>query len=136
MKPAAFKIYTAVILFLAMRALGNASMAAGLKHVPDLISASPVLYISVMAHPLVAVGVISLILSLLARMALLSLADLTYVLPVTAIGYVINVVLGRVFLHETVSYHRWVGTFLIFLGAALVAPAAGNTTAIAEEPAE
>lgn len=119
-----------------MRALGNASMAAGLKHVPDLISASPVLYISVMAHPLVAVGVISLILSLLARMALLSLADLTYVLPVTAIGYVINVVLGRVFLHETVSYHRWVGTFLIFLGAALVAPAAGNTTAIAEEPAE
>lgn len=136
MKPAAFKIYMAVILFLAMRSLGNAAMAAGLKNVPDLISANPVLYISAMAHPLVAVGVVSLVLSLLARMALLSLADLTYVLPVTAIGYVLNVVLGRVFLHETVSYHRWLGTFLIFLGAALVAPAAGNTTTLAQEPGE
>ncbi len=57
---------------------------------------------------------------LLMRMALLSVADLSYVLPVTAVGYVLSTVLARVFLHETVSTERWLGTLLIFAGTALV----------------
>jgi uncharacterized membrane protein len=52
-------------------------------------------------------------------MVLLSHADLSYVLPVTAIGYVIATFLGKTFLHEAVSGQRWFGTALIFVGAAL-----------------
>ena len=59
-------------------------------------------------------------------MALLSLADLSYVLPVTAVGYVIAAFLGKTFLSETVSNQRWLGTALIFLGAALVSSRPGR----------
>jgi uncharacterized membrane protein len=42
------------------------------------------------------------------------------VLPVTSIGYVLNAVMGAVFLGEVVSLLRWTGTALIVAGAALV----------------
>ena len=44
-------------------------------------------------------------------------ADLSFVLPVTAVGYVLNAILGAVFLHEHVSVMRWAGTALIMTGA-------------------
>jgi len=52
-------------------------------------------------------------------MALLSISDLSFVLPVTAVGYAISVFLGKTVLHEEVTSLRWLGTALIFLGAAL-----------------
>jgi uncharacterized membrane protein len=87
-----------------------------------------------MLNPFVALGVVALILALLTRMALFSLADLSFVLPVTAVGYVIAVFLGKVFLHETVTHQRWLGTLLIFAGAALVGSTSRNTTTPAENP--
>ena len=65
-------------------------------------------------------GVALLILWMLSRMALLGWADLTYVLPVTALGYVLSTALAAVFLGEAVSARRWAGTVLIVLGTALV----------------
>jgi drug/metabolite transporter (DMT)-like permease len=53
-------------------------------------------------------------------MALLSWADLSYVLPVTALGYVANALLGRYFLSEQISPQRWAGTLLIVAGTTLV----------------
>ena len=66
-------------------------------------------------------GVALLILWLLARMTLLSWADLSWVLPVTAIGYVLSALAGQVFFHEPVTGVRWLGTALIAVGAAVVA---------------
>ncbi len=68
------------------------------------------------------VGVIVLIAWMLARMTLLSWADLSWVLPVTALGYVLSVVAGLVFFQEQIALSRWAGTALIAVGAALVAP--------------
>jgi len=42
-------------------------------------------------------------------MALLSWADLSYVLPVTSVGYVLAALAGRLFLSEQVSPARWAG---------------------------
>jgi drug/metabolite transporter (DMT)-like permease len=53
-------------------------------------------------------------------MAMLSWADLTYVLPVTALGYVISAILGWAFLAETITAARWAGVFLIVAGTTLV----------------
>jgi drug/metabolite transporter (DMT)-like permease len=117
---AALKTFAVLLLFLALKAAGNSSMAWGMKQVPEKMSMDPALYLRAMLNPFVALGVIALILALLTRMALLSLADLSFVLPVTAIGYVIAVILGKVFLHETITHQRWLGTLLIFAGAALV----------------
>jgi drug/metabolite transporter (DMT)-like permease len=68
----------------------------------------------------VVLGVSLLILWMLSRMTLLSWADLSYVLPVTALGYVLTVFMGRVFLLEHVSWQRWAGALLIVGGVQLV----------------
>ena len=122
------KTYSVLVFFLALKAAGNSAMAWGMKQVPEKMSMNPALYLHAMLNPFVAMGVVALILALLTRMALLSLADLSFVLPVTAVGYVIAVFLGKAFLHETVSNQRWLGTLLIFAGAILVGSTSRNTT--------
>jgi uncharacterized membrane protein len=122
------RVCAIVLLFIALRAAGNLSLAWGMKHFPQSMSANPLPFIAAMFHPFVAFGILALILALLVRMALLSMADLSYVLPVTAVGYVIAAFLGKTFLHETVSAQRWLGTILIFIGAVLVGSTAHSTT--------
>lgn len=122
------RVGAVLLLFIALKAVGNLFMAWGMKHFPQSMSTNPIPYLRAMLDPFVALGVIALILALLVRMALLSLADLSYVLPVTAIGYIIAAFLGRTFLHETVSAQRWLGTILIFIGAMMVGTTAHSTT--------
>ncbi len=126
------RTYWIVFLFIALKALGNFALAWGMKHTAEPASANPLHYLRAMLDPAVAAGVILLIISLLTRMALLSLADLSFVLPVTAIGYVLAALIGKYFLNETVSTQRWIGTVLIFIGAALVSSTSQSTT---KEPA-
>ena len=66
-------------------------------------------------------GIGLLILWMVSRMTLLGWADLSYVLPVTALGYVLSVAMAVMFLGEAVSPRRWAGAVLIVLGTALVA---------------
>jgi uncharacterized membrane protein len=71
-------------------------------------------------QPAVVVGVGLLIVWALARMALLSWADLSFVLPVTAVGYVLSAAAGMAFFGEHVAAERWLGAVLVTAGAALV----------------
>lgn len=68
----------------------------------------------------VALGIMLLIFWTVSRMTLLSWADLSYVLPVTSIGYVLTAVAGRILLAEQITPGRWAGTALITAGAILV----------------
>ena len=81
---------------------------------------TPLSYILVLFRPTVAFGVALLVLWMLSRMALLSWADLSYVLPVTAIGYVLVALVGRLLLHESITGRRWTGILLIMAGVGLV----------------
>ncbi len=101
--------------------LGNFSLSWGLRQVGRLLSFSPLAYIQALFNPWVALGVSLLIVWLLSHMALLSWADLSYVLPVTAVGYVLAALVGRFFLHEGITSWRWAGILLIMSGVALVA---------------
>ncbi|HLH40832.1 MAG TPA: hypothetical protein VKX39_16900 [Bryobacteraceae bacterium] len=118
--PPKARTYSVLTLFITLKAAGNLSLAWGMKHLPQIMSASPLPYLRAMLDPFVAGGVVALVLALLARMALFSLADLSFILPVTAAGYVLAAILGKTFLHENVSGERWLGTLLIAGGAALV----------------
>lgn len=123
--PAAFKrtrfrtflLVAAVVL---LNAFGDLSLTWGLRHIPQTLAANPLHYVEAMLNPFVAAGITMLILWLLTRMALMSWADLSFVLPVTSIGYVVVALLGRFFLHEHVSGERWLGILLILCGAILV----------------
>lgn len=122
------RVWGVVLLFVALKAAGNLLLAWGLKHYAKPMSVNPVSFVRAMFNPFVASGVAALVLALLVRMALLSLADLSYVLPVTAIGYVIAAFLGKTVLHENVSIQRWIGTVVIVIGAAMVGSTAQMTT--------
>ena len=89
---------------------------------------SPMDYITVLFRPVVSLGVLLLILWLASRMALLSWADLSYVLPVTSVGYVLVAIAGRVLLNEQISATRWLGIALIMAGVALVSGATAPQT--------
>lgn len=73
------------------------------------------------ALPMLVLGVALLILWTLSRMTLMSWADLSYILPVTAIGYVLTAAVGQFVLGEHVTITRWSGTLLIIAGILLVA---------------
>ena len=81
---------------------------------------TPWSYITVLFHPWVALGVVLLVLWMTSRMTLLSWADLSYVLPVTAIGYVLVALVGHALLDEQIPVKRWAGIVLIVAGVALV----------------
>ena len=128
----AIRTYSLLLLFIFLRPLGNLSLAWGTKHFPQALAANPLVYLRAMLDPFVALGIVMLILALLTRMALLSLADLSFVLPVTAVGYVLATLFGKVFLHESVTVQQWLGTILIFAGTGLVGTTKQNTTPVPE----
>lgn len=65
-------------------------------------------------------GIGLLVVSLLSRMTLLTWADLSFVAPVTALGYVLNVAAGAIVFGEAVDALRWMGSLLVVAGSALV----------------
>jgi len=118
------RIFTAIVVL--SNVLGNALLSRGMRRVGALLTLSPLPYIKALFNPWVAMGVSLLILWLLSSMALLSWADLSYVLPVTAIGYVLVALTAKIFLHEQISGWRWAGIALIVAGVTLVS----RTTAV------
>jgi uncharacterized membrane protein len=108
---------------------GNISLSWGMRKTagPGILR-SPLGYITALFDPWVALGVCLLLVWMFSQMALLSWADLSYVLPVTSAGYVLAAIAGRLFLQEQISAARWTGVALIMSGVLLVGRTAHNTT--------
>lgn len=121
-------VFAAIVVV--SNALGNFSLTLGMKHQREALTFSLIRFIEVIFTPYVMLGISLLTLWLFTRMALLSWADLSYVLPVTSMGYVFAAFIGRFFLDEQISWQRWLGTFLIVAGTILV----GLTTPRTTEP--
>jgi uncharacterized membrane protein len=120
------KLLTAFVV--CTNVLGNFAMSWGMKHQAAELGLAPLTYIRLIFTPWVLLGTALLILWLLSRMTLLGWADLSYVLPVTSIGYVMSAVLGKVFFGEQVTWQRWLGTGFIVIGIVFVGLTAANTT--------
>jgi len=111
-------VSTAVV---ASNVIGNYMLSRGLHMVGALVTFLPGPYMHALANPWVTVGVVFMLMWLLTRLALLSWADLSYVLPVTSFAYVLSALLGKLLLGERVSMLRWGGIAAITLGVGLVA---------------
>lgn len=98
--------------------LGNFFMSRGLRHRGAALSGWE--NVQALLNPWVGLGIALLMLWMISRLWFLKLADLTYVLPATSVGYILNAVLGHTLLAEQVSPKRWLGTLLIVAGAAVV----------------
>jgi uncharacterized membrane protein len=112
------RAFAAIVIF--SNAFGNLSLTWGLRYRAEELTASPLSFLRAIFSPWVSLGICLLIAWLISRMLLLSWADLSYVLPVTAFGYVLTAVLSRLFLGEQITPARWAGTLLIMAGVILV----------------
>jgi uncharacterized membrane protein len=126
------KTWICVVVVVFSNAFGDFFMKRGMPGDSQL--GTPLEFIGALFQPWVAAGVALLILWQMSRMALLSWADLSYVLPVTSIGYVVVALLGKVMLNEQITARRWTGITLIVAGVALVSGGAPRTGAGAVHP--
>ena len=125
--PTLLKTTGFLLVVIVANALGNVVLGYGMEQVGSIASYSPadLIYsgLEAMTNPWVLSGVGLLLLFFVAHAIVLSWADLSYVLLVTSIGYVLVAVLSWGFLGERISETRWAGTLLVTLGVAL----AGST---------
>jgi uncharacterized membrane protein len=132
---------TAIVLIIAIFAqtAGDVYLTKGMKAiiVEDASSGrlSQLLEIAlqVAQSPSVLIGTALLIVFFALYSAVLSWADLSFVLPATAFGYVLNVAAGYYFLNETVSPVRWAGAAIITLGVVFVSRSEERTAPLGEE---
>lgn len=110
-----------VAIVIVTNVAGNLALSIGMKQSEGTV-------LGVLLDPYVAGGILLLIGWTVSRMALLSWADLSYVLPVTALGYVLNALVGRYVLLEQVSAERWAGAVLVTVGAMLAGSTAPSRT--------
>ena len=66
-------------------------------------------------------SVVCMAFSFFAFMSLVSVADLSFAVPATALSYVLQTVLAKYFLKERIDWRRWVGALLVSCGVALLA---------------
>jgi drug/metabolite transporter (DMT)-like permease len=121
-----FKTWICTLIVVFSNAFGDFFMKRGLPESARL--AGPLDYVGALFQPWVALGVVLLIIWQLSRMAMLSWADLSYVLPVTSVGYVVVALLGKVMLNEAITGRRWAGIVLIVAGVALVSVGSAPST--------
>jgi len=118
---------TFVVIFLAAlsAAVGETLLSYAMKRTGEMNLADPShwsnLIFSVVRNPYISIGVVLLGVYFFLYLIALSWADLSFVLPLTAVSYIFAALLARFFLGEDISWLRWTGTALIVIGIAFVA---------------
>jgi uncharacterized membrane protein len=104
---------------------GNVFLSKAMKNVEleSFANLYPVI-LQTLHNPGVWIGTALLIVFFALYSAALSWADLSFVLPATSFGYIVNVAAAHYFLNEPVSTTHWAGTFLIATGVILVSRSA------------
>jgi drug/metabolite transporter (DMT)-like permease len=122
-----------IVVVVLSNVIGNVALSHGMRQTGSIISASPLDYLRAFAKPATVAGVLVLVVWMVSNLALLSRADLSFVLPVTASAYVLIAIAGRFWLGEQISAVRWLGIVAITVGVVLAEETPSRTT---EAPAE
>ena len=91
------------------------------------------LLLSALSNLWVITGIVLLIGFFASYSSALSWADLTFLMPSTALSYVVVALLSRFWLHETLSFYRWAGIFMIVCAVGFVANGPSRTDARASQ---
>jgi drug/metabolite transporter (DMT)-like permease len=128
-----FRKYLVILSIVFFGSVGDSCLARGMKQVGSIDVHHLHHIFSALANPFVIIGIFLLLGFMWCYMTALSFADLTYVLPATAISYVVMILLSILWLHEHVSPQRWVGVAFIVIGVGVVA---GGPSRTEHPPAE
>ncbi len=117
-------LWALLILMMVVDVAGNLCMTHGMKQVGAITSWSPAVLGDALRRavktPWLGVGLACFTVAFVAFLALLSMADLSFVLPVTSITYVLNTLGARYLLGERVTASRWAGTACIVAGVTVI----------------
>lgn len=100
--------------------LANFPLSLGLRQIREAASPLRALRVSV-GRPWLLLAITLLAVHFFNWMAVVQLAPLSVLVPLTAFSHVLNAMLAGPLLGEKVSAQRWAGTGLIVLGIVLVA---------------
>ena len=119
------KTFVVILLATLSAAIGEVLMSYGMKRGGEVDLTAPSqwlgLILSVVRNPYVLIGVVLLAIFFFLYLASLSWADISFVMPLTAMSFIFAALLAKFVLKEDVSWFRWVGTLVIVAGIIIVA---------------
>lgn len=119
--------YGVLLAVMLTAAVGDTLLSHGMTQVGPVSFAHLGVLLQALRNPWVVGGVLCLIGFFATYLSALSWADLTFVLPSTAFGYVVIALLSHLWLHEHISISRWAGILLIVCGVGFVANGPART---------
>ncbi len=124
LKPSQYAVLIAIML---TASVGDSLLARGMAQVGPVDIHHLNLLWHALFNPFVDVGIVLLIGFFACYTTALSWADLSFVMPATAFGYVVIALLGKFWLHEQLSLSRWLGIALIVCAVGFVAGGPSRT---------
>jgi drug/metabolite transporter (DMT)-like permease len=116
----------ALLLFLVVASGtgGEICVTRAMKHVGEVTSFRPLAIVRVilraMKVPWMWIGVSMMALAFFSLLAVLSIENVSFVVPVTALNYAAGALGGKFFLGERVTPRRWAGVLIVGIGVTLV----------------
>lgn len=105
--------------------IGQLLQAYGMRHHGEVHDFSPGAIGRALAllarNKYIIASIVSMAVSFFAFMSLLSIAELSFAVPATAVSYVIQTALAKLLLKEKICWGRWAGATLVAFGVALLA---------------
>lgn len=125
MDPAFVRTVLLILVAVVGATIGDVLLSVGMRRVGELSQSDVRSVISyfwrAFTNPYVMAGIGGLALYFFVWLVVLSEADLSLALPMTALTFVLGAVLARWWIGETVSLARWFGTAVIVVGVVIVA---------------
>jgi len=116
----------AILLFLVVGSGtgGEICVTRAMKHVGEVKDFRPLAVVRVilraMKLPWMWIGISMMALAFFSLLAVLSIENVSFVVPVTALNYAAGALGGKFFLGERVTPRRWAGVLIVCIGVTLV----------------
>ena len=116
-----FRKYLVLAGMILFNAFGDVALSHGMKKMGAIHADRLTDAVAAVFTPWVVVGILLLLGFFACYLTALSWADLSYVIPATALGYVVIALLSEWLLGETVTLTRWAGIALVGGGVLFLA---------------
>ena len=118
------KTALALSIIILASSLGDVLIAKGMKRVGEIATLRlrelAVIGKSMVCNAAFLLGLLCLTISFGAFLAVLSWADLSFVVPATSLSFVVSTLGAKWLLQERINRLRWIGTLLVCVGVALL----------------
>lgn len=120
MSPDRIKVLIVVLISVVAVSAGEALLSKGMKQPPAGLNGYGAQALAVVKNRYVIAGTGLMAVYFGLYMLALRWADLSFVLPLTALSYLLGAVLAQVYLRESVSLLRWLGAVIITVGVVII----------------